>query len=481
LARTVKLNNANEWTLTSSRTDQRRGDSGDTRRGAAPSPPPFPPEFLAPSVTVERILDVTPTPARRAAGVPMIDLSVAPDGNERYVLAIRHPSGALTFHGAETEMERRAARRGTSVYRFHVPLRSVRGGDERRGIVTKAIKAVLLKVAGRIADAMLPALAARAEAALWRKFGLSEGLFKLDEASLRAGQLKPGGPTKAGPAGRVLLFLHGTFSHAASAYKNLTDTNFFAQIKPLYGDQIFAFNHFTVSKSPEDNARQLLAGLPDQSLTFDVVTHSRGGLVLRNLVERASVLGPATSRFNVHHAVLVASPNDGTPLASPERWENTVGWFANLLEVFPENPLTFAAGFVAEGIVWIAKRAAGGLPGIAAMDSAGEMIADLQGPPGPAVSAYSALVSNYAPDESLVSRMLDVGIDAFFGSANDLVVPSEGGWRIDRVPASPAMPSNRIGCFGLGGNFPNDLPPVHHLNFFGRVETATFLVRALNG
>jgi hypothetical protein len=179
--------------------------------------------------------------------------------------------------------------------------------------------------------------------------------------------------------------------------------------------------------------------------------------------------------------VLVASPNDGTPLATPERWENTIGWFANLLEVIPENPLTFAAGFVAEGIVWIAQRAAGGLPGIAAMDGGGEMIADLQGPPGPAVSAYSALVSNYAADDSLLKRMLDVGIDAFFGSANDLVVPSEGGWRIDRVPAMPAIPSSRIGCFGPGGNFPSDLSPVHHLNFFGRAETATFLVRALNG
>jgi hypothetical protein len=292
LARIIKLNNANEWTLTSSRADQGRAD---TRRGATPKPPPFPSEFLAPGVTVERILDATPTTARRAAGVPMIDLSVTADGNERYVLAIRHPSGALTFHGAEMEIERRAARRGAPAYRFRVPIRSVGARDGRRGIVSNVVKAVLLKVAGRVADAMLPALASKAEAALWRKFGLAEGFFKFDEASLRAGQLKPGAPTSAGLGGRVLLFLHGTFSHAASAYRNLADTNFFAQIKPLYGEQIFAFNHFTVSKSPEDNARQLLAGLPAQSLTFDVVTHSRGGLVLRNLVERASVLGPAVT------------------------------------------------------------------------------------------------------------------------------------------------------------------------------------------
>src|SRR5262249_51187802 len=70
---------------------------------------------------------------------------------------------------------------------------------------------------------------------------------------------------------------------------------------------------------------------------------------------------------------------------------------------------------------------------------------------------------------------------AFFRSANDLVVPTEGGWRIDRVPASPAVPGNHIGCFGPGGNFPENLPPVHHFNFFGRTETATFLARAFSG
>ena len=85
---------------------------------------------------------------------------------------------------------------------------------------------------------------------------------------------------------RSLLFLHGTFSNAASAYGSLANSNFFDRAKALYGDRIFAFNHFTVSRTPEENARMLLEGLPDQHTTFDVITHSRGGLVLRNLVER---------------------------------------------------------------------------------------------------------------------------------------------------------------------------------------------------
>src|SRR5215207_1788560 len=146
----------------------------------------------------------------------------------------------------------------------------------------------------------------------------------------------------------------------------------------------------------------------------------------------------------LHHAVLVASPNDGTPLATPTRWQDTVGWLANLLEHFPDNPLTFAASFVAEAIVWLAQRAAGGIPGLAAMDSAGTMIGVLQDAPGPAAKAYSALVANFS---------------------------TEGGWRIDQPTTGvPLIPSDRIGCYGPGGNFARTAESIHHLNFFGRAE-----------
>jgi hypothetical protein len=115
------------------------------------------------------------------------------------------------------------------------------------------------------------------------------------------------------------------------------------------------------------------------------------------------------------------------------------------------------------------------------MDGAGDLVADLQSPPGPPVDAYSALVSNFHPTENIFQRAIDVGVDGFFGTANDLVVPSEGGWRIDR-DGGTYISSARIGCYGPGGNIPlgNDRA-VHHLNFFHQQETADFLVRALSG
>lgn len=474
----LKLNNPSEWHLSPA---SGIGAKGRGRRRAALALD-FPDAFLAPGVSVEQVLDATPTTVRRAAGLPMLDLSITPVSGESYAIAIRHASGALTFHGPDVELTQ--GRRGAvarRTLRFRAPLRSTRTGAQRRGVLGDLAKIIVLKVATKIADATLPVLAATAEAAIWTRAGLSEGWFKVDESSLRTGKLRPAAPTQAGPCGRVLLLLHGTFSHGAAAFKGLVGTDFFARVVPQYGDQIFAFNHFTISKSPEENARKLLEGLSDRTLAFDVITHSRGGLVLRNLAERGAALGAGGSRFNLHHAVLVASPNDGTPLATPERWDQTVGWFANLIEMFPDNPLTFATGFVAEAIVWIAHRLAGGLPGLASMDSAGDAIAELQRPPGPAAAAYSALAANFLPTEGILARMLDVGIDSFFASANDLVVPTEGGWLIDRGSGSPAIPADRIGCFGPGGNFAAHLPAVHHLNFFQRNETAKFLAKAING
>src|SRR5262249_43169936 len=68
--------------------------------------------------------------------------------------------------------------------------------------------------------------------------------------------------------------------------------------------------------------------------------------------------------------------------------------------------------------------------------------------------------------------------DQFFGSANDLVVPSEGGWRVDRSGVT-FIPGDRIGCFGPGGNLAPD--SVTHVNFFSHRETVDFLVNALSG
>jgi len=464
-----------------------RGKTGGRRRGAAGSDvSAIPREFLqSTDVRVEESFEAAPTAGVRRASPPDLVIDVDLEQGEEGLLAIRHPSGALTFHPSVERASRSGRRRGggLATAQFRVPVRRVVAGSGRRGLVSKAVKVFVIKVAKAAVDkavsVALPKLAAMWEQRTWSKRKLQEGWFQVaPEGGTSPGlRLTPAIP----PTGeRTLLFLHGTFSNAASVFGPLSGTSFFDRARLLYGDRIYAFNHFSVSRAPDENARQLLSALPSGEHRCDVITHSRGGLVLRSLVEHRQEHGALADRFRLGHAVLVASPNDGTPLATPQRWEETVGWFANVMEIFPVNPFTTGAEFVSEALVWLASHLANDLPGLRAMDGAGNLIVDLQGPPGPPADAYSALVSNVHPDDALWQRALDVGVDEFFGTANDLVVPSEGGWRIDR-DGTPHIPGSRIGCFGPGGNLGTlDTDPVTHVSFFKRPETAEFLIRALS-
>ena len=372
----------------------RSSSRGATRDAAQIALPGVPSEFLTTEsrVAEEAVLErAAATRGRDAVSPSELDLSYDLEPGQTAVLAIRHPSGALTLHRPVQSIATRGGR-GPSEVRFQVHVRQ----PATRGLGGSAVKAIVIKVAKFGADKavsfLLPRLAEAVEKEVWKKRGLKEGWLRLSKDTLAAGALEPGAPVSPN---RSLLFLHGTFSHAAAAFRPLADSTFFDRVKDTYADRMFAFDHFSLSRTPEQNARMLLEALPEQTTTFDVVTHSRGGLVLRNLVERSKPFGDLARRFKLGRAVLVASPNDGTPLASPKRWDETIGWLANVLEMFPDNPFTTGAAFVANGIVWLANHASGDLPGLHAMDTDGDLIAAIQEPPGPPADAYSALVANY--------------------------------------------------------------------------------------
>ena len=457
---------------------RRASSARGTVRAAADELAGLPPEFLTSQSSVAEEATLQPAAANRGRGataglVDGIDLTCDLVPGHVAVLAVRHPSGALTFSLPIDSASRGV--RGPSQVRFQVPVRRA----ATRGLAGQAVKAIVIKVAKVAGDKavslVLPKLAAAFEKEVWRRRGLTEGWVRVSPSTLAAGKLEPGGPVS--PL-RSLLLLHGSFSDTASAFHDLANSNFFDGVKATYGDRIFAFDGFSVSRSPEQNARMLLESLPEQATTFDVVTHGRGGLVLRTLVERGQQFGDLTRRFKLGHAVLVASPNEGTPLASPQRWDDTLGWIANVLEMFPDNPFTTGSAFVANGLVWLANHALGDLPGLHAMDADSAVIEALQGPPGPPPGAYSVLAANYQPTGNILKRLLDVSVDQLFGGANDLIMPSEGAWRIGHSRGT-SIPTARIGCFGPGGNLPGDA--VTHLDFFSRAETVDFMVNALLG
>ena len=463
----VKINSSG-WKV------RRAGASRGSLRPDADRLPGLPADFLtsASRVADEAVLEPGPT-TRGRAGPEVIDLTCDVRPGHAAILAMRLPSGALTFHRPVQTTSQAAL--GPSAARFQVRVKR----SATRGIIDQAVKAIVIEIvkisADKIVSLTLPKLAEAYEKAAWKKLGLKEGWLRVTKETLAAGALDAGKPVSPE---RSLIFIHGTFTNAAAAYRALAGSAFFDRVAGTYGDRMFAFDHFTVSRTPEQNARMMLDGLPEQTTTFDVVTHSRGGLVLRNLVERSTHFGARARRFKLGRAVLVASPNEGTPLATPRRWDETVGWIANLLEILPDNPFTTGASFVANGLVWLANHVSGDLPGLHSMDGDGELIAAIQMPPGPPADAYSALVANYHPTGESLQRLIDAGIDQFFGTANDLVVPSEGGWRVDHSPAGH-VPASRIGCFGPGGNLPAD--SVTHNSFFSEPAAVEFLVNGLLG
>lgn len=462
----------------------RRGKRAAARAAAEPATEA--PAFLRQVPDVLQPVAVRSAPVRdeafRAAARPEVAVRVEAEPGEEYLLIVRHPSGALSFH-AGTDVTP-PARRGTkakakakakSVIEFRAPLAHTAHLDVRRGLFGDLLQGVVDRIVVKVGTVIAETAVDLAEAAIWRVLGRERGLHRVTQQGLRDGRLEPVDRLVA-RNGRALLFLHGTFSTTQSAFGELANSAFFDSLRERYGDAIYGFDHFTVSVTPEQNANDLLAALPPGTTTIDVVTHSRGGLVLRNLVERRARLTGGT-RFALGHAVLVASPNEGTLLASARKWDRTVGWLANVLDLFPPNPLTSNASMVAHWIAWFAKTTLEAAEGLKAMDPNGEQVQELQQPPKPSPDHYSALVSNFEPDKNLLARAFDLSLDGFFETANDLVVPTAGGWRIDKL--FDAVPPERVGCFGPGGNILASGGGPIHTAFFSQQQTVDFLVKAL--
>jgi CHAT domain len=476
--------NEKEWQVVDAKTRS-------VRRGANPSSDPFLDAVLKSGrLIVVDEKEVRSALRRGVAATAQLEMSALP--GELYILMARHESGAITYH-FPAQVERRSGSRGrvATTVRFAVQIpEDLPGTAARRGLTGKVVHAVVMKVLGKVVDKAMGVAGRVMEATAWKIKKLEEGWKLGTPQGFTSGSLskiKIADVAGTAPGQRNLLFLHGTFSHASSAFAGLATARgaggktFFEMVQPIYGERIFAFDHFTVSRSPLDNAKALVDQLPSGPCLFDVVTHSRGGLVLRTLVETAQQVGSSGGRFVLGRAVLLASPNEGTPLASPSHFDKYVTWISNLVDMFPDNPFTIAAHFIAEALVWLARGVRVDLVGLAAMNSEGEVIHQLQAPPGPQPRAYSALVANYEPDQTLLQRMFDAGVDTFFGTANDLVVPSEGGWRVDSGPTS-AIPGDQIGCFGRGGNLANPAEgQVTHTSFFSRTATSDFLARAFQG
>lgn len=276
-------------------------------------------------------------------------------------------------------------------------------------------------------------------------------------------------------AGRGLLFIHGTFSTAHGAFNQIPD-DVFAELHRRYGGRVLAFNHFSLSHSPRRNIEWLLANLPAGAFEFDIVCHSRGGLVARTLAEHPAVFQLNAARVKVPRLVCVGVPNAGTLLAHPDHMVKLLDRVTTSLNLFPSGPVTETLEAIITAVKVIGHGALGGLDGLASMNPSGKFLSELnQGPASDTL--YHAIAADYEPtDEGLkaliAGKVADAVADRVFGNdANDLVVPLAGAFGANGCGAFP-IPDERVAQLPATAG-------VMHTQLFGHPQTGKKLLEWL--
>ncbi|MDF5752111.1 hypothetical protein [Spongiactinospora sp. TRM90649] len=225
---------------------------------------------------------------------------------------------------------------------------------------------------------------------------------------------------------RALLLLHGAFGRSHTAFGGLPPAQF-ARLHRAYGGRVFAFDHYTLVHDPAENVRRLVGMIPDGSdLHLDVLTHSRGGLVARELVRHATTAHLGRRRLRVGNVIFVGTPNGGTILADAQHRDDLLDRMTTLLSVLGGgSAATEALALVLELVKLAAAGASAELPGLTSMDPRGEYLRGLNtARPSPGVT-YHALGSDFEPSGAEMLAQ-DLAADLIFPSGNDLIVPSEG-------------------------------------------------------
>lgn len=400
-----------------------------------------------------------PAPDLRSPGGDDALMLEVPDTGpewEHIVLEIGE-GGVMRWHLPLTEDNKVATptTRGVGdVKRFRIP-RAVAatptGEDAKtRGLIgmvgKKLLKVLVYPVTDVLVGRAIDAFASKWEAKK-RPYGLR--LMTPDNyATPDVGALTPDDWTRLA-SGRALLMVHGTFSTAHGAFAGL-ERNDLEELNAQYGGRVFAFNHPSLSQSPAQNAKELSARIPQGiALDVDVICHSRGGLVARELAERGPTHGLTPDRFNVGRVVFVGAANAGTILAEPEHMMSMIDRLTTVSNLLPTGPVSE----LLDGLITVVKVIGHGglksLDGLASMCPGGTYLKSLEGGQK-AGATYFAITADFDASAQpatapLTSLIKDALMDRIFAkAANDLVVPTEGVFAPNGNPSFPIDPVSRL-------------------------------------
>ena len=464
------------------------------------------------------------SPATDSTLVGVADLGVPLAPGEKAVVLLEQ-DGVYSWHTPEAEREvagngaaggkrkskgkgkRRGVAKATRVAHFRLDIKPVApppskpGGKRKFGFVRKMIGKAVAFIFKVVAKPLIKGIAK------WLERDVEEGLVHITgtdpTAWTRDGDQSV--PIRSDRATRVLLMVHGTFSSTLGSFGSLGATTegraFFKAAFRDY-DVVIGWDHRTLSVSPLDNAKDILTWFAAQPWpeppTIDAVAFSRGGLVLRTLVEE--LMPGSEFEGTLRRAVFVACTNGGTELARPANWNRFADTYINVAAA-GVRALSIIPGFTAgANILSEAIRGVGGLvkalanvivddnaiPGLAAMNPAGTFVKNLNtrqtGQPTPDDVWYGAVTSDFDPDKAaaagrtmeippgLILKLADKGADALAGKPNDLVVHVEAMTQID--PGVGTYVREKLD-YGTNGT-------VHHCRYFHEPDTADALVRWLS-
>ncbi|HJN12149.1 MAG TPA: hypothetical protein QF564_25930 [Pirellulaceae bacterium] len=332
----------------------------------------------------------------------------------------------------------------------------------------------------------------------------NQGLYQIEQGRIRDESL----PVSEG---RILLFIHGTFSNTENlvgAFHNTAEGQAFLTWASDHYDQILAFGHPTLSVSPFLNAVNLSRIFATSNAEVDVICHSRGGLVARWWLEAITPPDAPTRRV-----VFVGAPLGGTGLATPANIRQSLDLLANFSAklataagigsvILPIAAPIFQASAVVASIVSMVSSAGASTP---AVDAAVCLIPDLAAQSRQSANneilglrkgfaaesirerldtqtqRYFFVVANFETDDpgwafwrvfrNIPGRAADALTDVVFDGTNDLVVDTAS--MTDLADDFGELDRERqIKDFGTTDQ-------VHHCNYFQFPETIAFIQKSI--
>lgn len=414
---------------------------------------------------------------RAQVGEDALEVDVpAPASDEGQVLMLVEEDGAITWHLPETA-EPTSDSRARAMVRYRLPARTVevpRDDDAAsdRGLLS-AVGSKILKI---LTYPLAPVLKAAGTAfsKAWESKHRPARFRAFTPQNYRTADGVPdltGDDWRRLSEGPALLFVHGTFSTSHEAFRGLP-TAVLAELSERYEGRVFALDHHSIWLPPDANATLVAEAIPaDLPFEVDIVSHSRGGLLARELAERPGRAGiPET--FRVRNVVMLGTPNAGTALAERANIRTWLDLITNIAQFAPDNPVTDTIALVLTLLKQVALGAFEGLPGVTSMDPAGPYLQELNVDLTP-TSTYYAIAADYEPPEgSPFSRLAqDLAADALFsGAQNDLVVPTAG---VGTIPALPRFAPTTVTFPAADG--------VYHGIFFDNPRVTEKLTQWLPG